>query len=96
MQRGSGSHDICRLATISHATIQAIGMTGPGTQDAVGHDFRNHVASWGARSPETDAMLLETEKGDDISPDTIYNLLTDLSMNSQNTLNIKTAHAGPG
>lgn len=39
MQRGSGSHNICRLATISHATIQAIGMTGPGTQDAVGHDF---------------------------------------------------------
>ena len=39
MQRGSGSHEICRLATISHATNQAIGMTGPGTQDAVGHDF---------------------------------------------------------
>ena len=58
--------------------------------------FRNHAASWGARSLETDAMLLENEKGDDISPDTIYNLLTDLSMNSQNTLNIKTAHAGPG
>ena len=24
---------------LDHATIQAIGMAGPGTQDAVGHDF---------------------------------------------------------
>lgn len=97
MQRGSGSHDICRLATISHATIQAIGMTGPGTQDAVGHDFPEPCGILGSQiARKTDAMLLETEKGDDITPDTIYNLLTDLSMNSQNTLNIKTAHAGPG
>ena len=62
MQRGSGSHNICRLATISHATIQAIGMTGPGTQDAVGHDFLPQIV-----------IALQQAKNQGLSIPIVYN-----------------------